>query len=209
MQTRRVPPGEIGIDLGAMATFLERTGPLAVVDLETTGLSNDRGSEILEVGIVQLTPGDPEVMLAETLVRPREAIPRAVVRLTGLTDADVEKAPRVEAVAKDGFALRMGRTLVAHNADFERHFLTRQVSPELARARYLDTQDLLGAQPYFTRLYTTMSADEMTVDPVFVPRPGEDVPREVTLSRIVDGADMYFGNDRLELVRAALRRAGR
>ena len=143
MQTRRVPPGEIGIDLGAMATFLERTGPLAVVDLETTGLSNDRGSEILEVGIVQLTPGDPEVMLAETLVRPREAIPRAVVRLTGLTDADVEKAPRVEAVAKDVFALLMGRTLVAHNADFERHFLSHYVSPELGKAEYLDTQDLL------------------------------------------------------------------
>jgi hypothetical protein len=30
-----------------------------------------------------------------------------------------------------------------------------------------DTEDLLGSRPYVTRLYTTMSADEMTVDPGF------------------------------------------
>jgi ATP-dependent DNA helicase DinG len=33
---------------------------------------------------------------------------------------------------------------VAHNADFERHFLASQVAPELGGARYLDTQDLLA-----------------------------------------------------------------
>jgi hypothetical protein len=31
----------------------------------------------------------------------------------------------------------------------------------------IDTQDLLDSRPYITRLYTTMSAEEMTVDPVF------------------------------------------
>jgi hypothetical protein len=30
-----------------------------------------------------------------------------------------------------------------------------------------DTEDLLGSRPYVTRLYTTMSADEMTTDPGF------------------------------------------
>jgi uncharacterized protein (TIGR03382 family) len=30
-----------------------------------------------------------------------------------------------------------------------------------------DTEDLLGSRPYVTRLYTTMSADEMTMDPGF------------------------------------------
>ena len=31
----------------------------------------------------------------------------------------------------------------------------------------IDTQDLIDAHPYMTRLYTTMSADEMTMDPEF------------------------------------------
>jgi ATP-dependent DNA helicase DinG len=37
-----------------------------------------------------------------------------------------------------------GRTIVAHNTDFERHFLSRFISPALGRARYLDTQQLLA-----------------------------------------------------------------
>ena len=31
----------------------------------------------------------------------------------------------------------------------------------------IDTQDLFDSRPYITRLYTTMSADEMTLDPIF------------------------------------------
>jgi hypothetical protein len=31
----------------------------------------------------------------------------------------------------------------------------------------IDTQELLDSRPYITRLYTTMSADEMTLDPIF------------------------------------------
>ncbi len=37
-----------------------------------------------------------------------------------------------------------GRCLIAHNAAFERHFLSTFVDRVLAEARYLDTQDLLS-----------------------------------------------------------------
>lgn len=41
---------------------------------------------------------------------------------------------------------------------------------------FFDVADLMVANPYITRLYTTMSADEMTVDPVFEFNPdAEDV----------------------------------
>jgi uncharacterized protein (TIGR03382 family) len=38
---------------------------------------------------------------------------------------------------------------------------------ELVVKPMLDTQKLLDARPYMTRVYTTMSAEEMTMDPVF------------------------------------------
>ncbi len=65
-------------------------------------------------------------------------------RLTGLADADVEGAPEIEELAGAIHAALEGRTLVAHNAAFERRFLARCVSPRLDAGRFLDTQDLLA-----------------------------------------------------------------
>lgn len=53
--------------------------------------------------------------------------------------------------------------------------------------------DLLAARPYMTRMYARLSPDEMTVDPMFSPHGGPDVPREVQLERFVDGEDMCLG----------------
>jgi DNA polymerase III epsilon subunit-like protein len=53
-------------------------GPLAVVDLETTGLADPPESEILEFGAVLLDAGSAELTTLQSLVRPRGRIPRAV-----------------------------------------------------------------------------------------------------------------------------------
>lgn len=132
------------MDLGALERFLETTGPLAVVDLETTGLSQVPESELLEFGAALLDPGSDTVTTLESLVRPRGPLPRAVQRLTGITPADVAGAPPVQEVAKPVAVALAGRTLVAHNAAFERHFLSRFVDPRLGESSYLDTQDLLA-----------------------------------------------------------------
>jgi len=139
---RQVEPGEIGLDLGALAPWLAAIGPLAVIDFETTGLPHEGSAEPIEVGAVLLDPG--RVRLFDTRIRPRGRVPRAVAALTGLSDADLADAPAIEAVAPALLAALAGRALVAHNAEFERHFLTRFVSPSLAGARFLDTQDLFA-----------------------------------------------------------------
>jgi ATP-dependent DNA helicase DinG len=77
-------------------------------------------------------------------VRPEGPVPRAVQRLTGLSDADVAGAPPIGRLAPAIAGVLAGRTVVAHNAGFERHFLSRFVSPTLEKLRYLDTQDLLA-----------------------------------------------------------------
>jgi ATP-dependent DNA helicase DinG len=139
-----VCPEALGIAPGVLAAFAQQLGPLAVVDLETTGLSADEGAEILEFGALLVEPGREEVATLATLLRPKGPLPRAVARLTGLSDADLADAP---ALADVLLALRealAGRTIVAHNAAFERAFLSRYVDPALASATYLDTLDLLA-----------------------------------------------------------------
>jgi Rad3-related DNA helicase/DNA polymerase III epsilon subunit-like protein len=137
-------PSEVGIESDALAGFAAALGPLAFVDLETTGLNQDPEAEILEFGAVLLDPGEPRLTTLEGLVRPRGPLPRAVQRLTGLTDADVASAPRIDELAKPIAAALEGRVIVAHNAEFEQSFLARCVAPELGGQRYLDTQDLLS-----------------------------------------------------------------
>jgi len=127
-----------------LQSFAAAVGPLAVVDLETTGLADDPEAEILEFGAVLIEAGQPQLGLMQCLVRPRHPLPRVVEQLTGLTDDDVAEAPRIAEVAGRLAAALEGRTLVAHNAEFERRFLARFVAPALSDARYLDTLDLLA-----------------------------------------------------------------
>lgn len=127
-----------------LARFAASTGPLAIVDLETTGLQEHPDAEILELGAVLIDPCASRVRLAHTLVRPRRPLPRAIERLTGLSDADLARAPAIEAEAPRLRELLAGRTILAHNAEFERHFLARFVAPELGAAEYLDSLDLLA-----------------------------------------------------------------
>src|SRR5512145_3151732 len=142
MGMREVEPSEVGLDLDALAPWLAAVGPVAVVDFETTGLTDEASSEPIEVGAVLLDPG--RVRLFDTKIRPRGRVPHAVSALTGLGERDLAGAPPIEDVAPAILAALAGRSIVAHNADFERHFLARFVSPALGAARFLDTQDLFA-----------------------------------------------------------------
>lgn len=143
LRLREHAPEALGLDAAALARLVAECGPLAVVDLETTGLSSDPEAEILEFGAVLVDPGAERVRTAEALLRPRHPLPRAVKRLTGLADEDVAGAPALAELAGALAELLAGRTLVAHNAPFERHFL-RGVDAALGGTRYLDTLDLLA-----------------------------------------------------------------
>ena len=144
LRAREVEAASVGIDLVALQGFLRAHGPVAVVDLETTGLPGDGPVEILEVGCVLLDPGASTLQTFGTLLEPRRPIPRAVRALTGIEDAMVQGAPRIDRVAPVLEGLLEGRVIVAHNASFERHFLERFVSPSFRDRTFLDTQDLLA-----------------------------------------------------------------
>lgn len=57
----------------------------------------------------------------------------------------------------------------------------------------IDTQKLITSRPYLTRLFTTMSADEMTVDPLFSVNPDlSDISNVHTAEQVIEcSSDVY------------------
>ena len=92
-----------------------------VVDLESTGGSPEQCG-ITEIGAVKVRAGE---VLGEfqTLVHPAEPIPAFISVLTGITDAMVIDAPRIESAFPAFLEFAAGSVLVAHNAGFDLSFL--------------------------------------------------------------------------------------
>lgn len=106
---------------------LDATGPplsevtFVVVDLETTG--GRAGSDaITEIGAVKVRGGE---VLGEfqTLVNPGVPVPAQITVLTGITNAMVLPAPRIDEVLPTFLEFVRGAVLVAHNAPFDVGFL--------------------------------------------------------------------------------------
>jgi len=71
---------------------------LIAVDLETTGFDPDR-DRIIEIGAVRVRLGPDGVQTGErfsTLVDPGRPVGAAITRLTGIRDADLAGAPRID-----------------------------------------------------------------------------------------------------------------
>lgn len=107
-----------------------------IVDLETTGSSAEHDT-ITEVGAVKVRGG--EVLgTFHTLVNPGRAIPPEITLLTGIAEAMVVQAPRVEAVLPAFVEFAAGTVLVGHNVRFDASFLNAALErdgwPRLAHA---------------------------------------------------------------------------
>ena len=92
-----------------------------VVDLETTG-GSPAECGITEIGAVKVRGGEV-VAEFQTLVNPGGAIPAFISVLTGITDAMVIDAPRIESAFPAFLEFAAGSVLVAHNAGFDISFL--------------------------------------------------------------------------------------
>jgi len=135
------PDAGVQTSLDGLTPLIDTT--FVVLDLETTGLSPER-DRITEVGAVRARGGE---VLAElrTFVDPGVPIPAAVTTITGITDADVATAPRIDQVLPTVHDFVGDAVFVAHNARFDLGFLTaaagRAGVPPL-RPRVIDTATL-------------------------------------------------------------------
>jgi DNA polymerase-3 subunit epsilon len=112
-------PAQLAFD--ELGTPLRAT-TFVVFDLETTGVSDE--DTITEFGAVKVRGGE---VLGEfaTLVDPGRGIPPEVVALTGITNAMVYTAPRLDAVLPAFMEFIGGAVLVAHNAGFDVNFVRK------------------------------------------------------------------------------------
>ncbi|WP_253834812.1 DEDD exonuclease domain-containing protein [Actinokineospora globicatena] len=98
-----------------------RDTTFVVFDLETTGGSAEQDA-ITEFGAVKVRGGEVIGEFA-TLVDPGRGIPPEIVQLTGITNAMVYTAPRVDEVLPAFLEFAAGSVLVAHNAGFDVGFV--------------------------------------------------------------------------------------
>ena len=95
--------------------------PYVAFDLETTGLSS-RNDKIIEIGAVLMQNGK-ELDRFQTFVDPGQKLQKETVELTGITDAMLRGAPKLEEIFPEFLKFVGNRVLVAHNADFDTGFI--------------------------------------------------------------------------------------
>ncbi|HZD59974.1 MAG TPA: exonuclease domain-containing protein [Anaerolineae bacterium] len=112
-----------------------------VLDLETTG-TDHRTERIIEIGAVKMI-GDLPTSTFEQLVNPNRVVPSGIIRLTGITNAMIYRAPDIKSVLPNLAAFIGDSILVVHNAPFDISFLNsaaRSIGQKTFRNRFLDTR---------------------------------------------------------------------
>ena len=94
---------------------------LAVIDFETTGATPAQGARATEVAICLLENGRIVDRFA-SLMNAGVTIPPFIVQLTGISNAMLAEAPPSTEVMREAARFVGERTLVAHNAAFDRQF---------------------------------------------------------------------------------------
>jgi len=98
---------------------------LAIVDLETTGMSASR-HRIIEIAIIRIE-GNKIVDTFTSLINPEVSIPPFITHLTGISKYDVEDAPIFAKVKHKVKKLLKGATFVAHNVWFDYSFIKSEL----------------------------------------------------------------------------------
>jgi len=96
-----------------------------ILDLETSGAAPSSGAAITEIGAVKVCGGEV-IGEFQTFVNPQHGLSDFITALTGITDAMLKDAPKINSVLPD-FLEFLGShretVLVAHNAPFDLGFL--------------------------------------------------------------------------------------
>lgn len=104
--------------------MLEVTTTYAVLDLETTGSTYDNGDRIIQIGVAFVQNGQVVDQFA-TDIFPNQEIPREITKLTGITNEQVKRAPKFQAIAEILWQKLSNTVIVAHNIGFDYKFLDK------------------------------------------------------------------------------------
>lgn len=98
--------------------------PLAVIDLETTGLSAEK-DRVVELSVVRIDPQSQPRLLLDTLVNPQRRV--TATHIHKITDADVADAPTFDQIADQLLPALAGCVVAAYNAYFDMRFLDTEL----------------------------------------------------------------------------------
>ena len=139
------------------------TAPLVALDLEGSGAQDHDDEAILEIAVVPITAGQPDISAGySTLINPGRKIPRHPWISPGLTPAVLAAAPGPAEVQPELARRVNGHVLVGHNVGVDWRLLHRRypaIAPaalidtlRLARRLNLDSKNSLGALTAHLRL---------------------------------------------------------
>ena len=110
-------------------SFVEILSKYVVIDIETTGFSHHH-DRIIEIAAATYEYGR-QVDVFQTLVNPGMLLPSDIVRLTGITQSDVDQAPSLDAIMPEFLSYIGSLPLLGHNAvSFDIPFLSAQMQIE-------------------------------------------------------------------------------
>lgn len=106
--------------------LLNASQTLVVLDFETSGMSPDYGDRAIEIGAVRLDDGKITDRF-QSLMNPGFPVNGFIQQFTGISNSMLQEAPD-NAVVMAEFAAFIGDCpLIAHNAAFDRRFLTAEL----------------------------------------------------------------------------------
>ncbi|RNI01024.1 3'-5' exonuclease [Micromonospora aurantiaca] len=139
-----------------MGSQLWHATEIVALDLEGSGAQDRDHEAILEVAVVPLVHGQPDLDRAFTsLVNPGRPIPQRPWISPGLTDAVLTEAPPLNAIAAQLAELMNGRWVLGHNVKVDWRLLSRHL-PDLRPAGLLDTLSLARTMDFPDRSLSTL-----------------------------------------------------
>lgn len=120
----------------------------AVIDFETTGLSPEHGARPTEVAAVLVRNGKIHDQY-QSLMNAGAYIPPFIEELTGISNAMVRAAPKIDVVMHEVAEFVGDYPLVAHNASFDRKFW----DAELRRLQRKREQEFICSLLLARRIY--------------------------------------------------------
>ncbi|MDD5729848.1 MAG: exonuclease domain-containing protein [Candidatus Omnitrophica bacterium] len=97
-----------------------------IFDTETTGLDPRSGDRIVEIAAIRIK-GEEKIAEFQSLVNPQKAISEGAFRVNGITQEDLNGAPKPEEVFPRFMEFITGSCLCSYNAPFDLEFLENEL----------------------------------------------------------------------------------
>ncbi|MGQ9706158.1 MAG: exonuclease domain-containing protein [bacterium] len=149
----------------------------SAVDVETTGLSPEMGSEMVEIAVVKMKLGIIEEVWS-SLIKIEGKMDEEAGQVHGISEKELTHAPELKDVIDDFIYKIRDSVILAHNAQFDLGFINMAIYLNKKKHINLPTIDLLGIsrflQPYFPNHRLSNIAEILNVPRIDVHRAAGD-----------------------------------